>query len=253
MNSEWKDFFDKIAPEYDSEVFTRNTEAEFDFIIDELKLAKGSSILDIGCGTGRHSVELARRGYRVTGIDISSGMLAQARSKAEKAGLGIEFIQCAAQDFKPSQKYDAVISLCEGALCLFAESDNIWSKDMAIFANIAEALDPGSPFLITVLSAFRMLREHSDEDVAAGKVDLFTLTTRDEVRVQRNGIDATIRGIERYYTPPELVRMVNRVGLKIDRFYGGTAGSWNRGEIKLDEFEIMAIGHRKDHTGRNQN
>lgn len=250
MTSEWKTFFDIIAPEYDEEVFTRNTSVEVDFIIEELQLLPGASILDIGCGTGRHSIELAKRGFRVTGIDQSTGMLQQAQKKAGAAQVQVEFIECPAQNFNPGRKFDAVISLCEGALCLFDENDDIWARDMAIFANIAEMLDPGRPFLITVLSAFKMIRQYNDEDVAAGRIDLFTLTTREPTEVDRNGIKASINGIERYYTPPELVRMVNRVGLKIDRFYGGTAGAWNRGPIKLDEFEIMAVGHRKDHSGR---
>lgn len=250
MTSDWKEFFDHIAPEYDSEVFTRDTVAEVDFLIEELKLESGASILDIGCGTGRHDVELAKRGFRVTGVDISSGMLAQARKKAAGAGVEIEFIEAPAQDFKPATMFDAAISLCEGALCLFAETDDIWAKDMAVFANIAEALPVGKPFLVTVLSAFRLIRASSDEDVASGKVDLFTLTTRDKVEVKRNGISSSIHGIERHYTPPELVRMANRVGLKIDNFYGGTAGNWGRRSIDLDELEIMVVGHRKDHTGR---
>ncbi|GAB4266812.1 MAG: class I SAM-dependent methyltransferase [Candidatus Rifleibacteriota bacterium] len=250
MSSDWKKFFDQIAPEYDSEVFTRDTVAEVDFLIEELRLKPGATILDIGCGTGRHSVELAKRGFSVTGVDISSGMLAQAKFKAEKAGVNIEFIESPAQDFKPARKFDAVVSLCEGALCLFSESDDFWAKDMAIFANIAEALEPGSPFLVTVLSAFRMIREYTDKDVESGAVDLFHLTTTTSYEVDRNGVKASINAIERYYTPPELVRMVNRVGLKIDNFYGGTAGCWARRPIRLDEYEIMAVGHRKDHKGR---
>ncbi len=250
MISEWKKFFDTIAPEYDSESFTRNTVAEVDFLIEELRLQPGATILDIGCGTGRHSLELARRGYKVTGLDQSTGMLNQARKKARAEHLEIEFIECSAQDYKPERKFSAVISLCEGALCLFEETDDIWAKDMAIFANIADSLEPGSPFLVTVLSAFRPIRKYSDAEVAQGRFDLFTLSTREEEIVQRNGIEARICGIERYYTPSEVVRMVNRVGLKIDNFYGGTAGDWQRGPIKLDEIELMAVGHRKDHKGR---
>ena len=252
MTSSWKDFFDTIAPEYDHEVFTRNTVAEVDFLVEELKLRPGSTILDIGCGTGRHSVELARRGFLVTGIDQSAGMLGEARKKAEEAGVKIEFIETPAQDYKPDRKFSTVISLCEGALCLFEERDDIWARDMAIFGNIADALEPGSPFLVTVLSAFKPIRSYSDGDIETGKFDLFTLSSREPVEVDCKGTKVSFCGIERYYTPPELVRMVNRVGLKIDRFYGGTAGNWCRGPIKLDEFEIMAVGHRKDHSGRSR-
>lgn len=78
-------FFDAHAPHYMNNAFTKNTIKEVDFVIEELKLPMGSTILDVGCGTGRHSIELAKRGYKVTGIDISAGMLAEARRAAKQA------------------------------------------------------------------------------------------------------------------------------------------------------------------------
>ena len=55
------------------EPFVTGTRGEVDFIARELGLPAGARILDVGCGTGRHAVELARRGYRVTGVDLSPG------------------------------------------------------------------------------------------------------------------------------------------------------------------------------------
>lgn len=74
--SEWETFFNGHAPKYMNEVFTKNTAEEVDFVIDELRLKPGAAILDVGCGTGRHAVALARKGYSVTGIDLSSAMRA---------------------------------------------------------------------------------------------------------------------------------------------------------------------------------
>ncbi len=70
----WQTFFDAHAPEYMKNCLTTNTVAEVGFVIRELGVRPGSLILDIGCGTGRHAVELARRGNRVTGVDQSAGM-----------------------------------------------------------------------------------------------------------------------------------------------------------------------------------
>ena len=247
MSAVWKDFFDRIAERYEGEIFTLNTVPEVDFIIEELKLKSGDSVLDIGCGTGRHSIELARRGFRVTGVDISPGMLAVARKNADKAGVQVEFVECAAQDFAAVKQYDAVLSLCEGALCLIDDDDDIWSRDMAILANMAAALKDDGRFLVTVLNAFRLVRSINDVDVAAGKVDLFTLSSRfeNEVNCKEGEEPVKVMGIERYYTPAELIRMVNRIGLKIDQIYGGTAGAWLRAPLSLDEIEFMATGHKK--------
>ena len=78
----WERFFDHHAPQYLRNEFTANTRAEVDFILEVMQVPPTGSLLDVGCGVGRHALELARRGYRVTGVDISAGMLEQARRAA---------------------------------------------------------------------------------------------------------------------------------------------------------------------------
>ncbi len=74
--------FENYGRKYDAENFTAGTMGECDFIEKELGYNKGLQILDVGCGTGRHSIELTKRGYNVTGIDLSESQLQRAREKA---------------------------------------------------------------------------------------------------------------------------------------------------------------------------
>ena len=83
--------FENYGNTYEQEVFVKGTMGECDFIEKELKSDKGCRILDIGCGTGRHSIELCKRGYRVTGIDLSDSMLDKAKEKAAAEKLGEGF------------------------------------------------------------------------------------------------------------------------------------------------------------------
>ena len=71
MKQWYEELFTNYAQKYDRESFVQGTIGECDFIERELNCDKNTRILDIGCGTGRHCIELAKRGYEVTGIDLS--------------------------------------------------------------------------------------------------------------------------------------------------------------------------------------
>jgi len=82
MKQWYEELFENFADSYDREEFTKGTVGEVDFIEKEAGYDRLIKILDVGCGTGRHSIELATRGYCVTGIDLSEGQLAKARKVA---------------------------------------------------------------------------------------------------------------------------------------------------------------------------
>ncbi len=245
MANGWRDFYNAVASTFDRVECAGDTVAEVDFLIAELQLQSGANILDVGCGTGRHAIELARRGYKVTGVDFASAMLEQARKKSAAANIEVNWVEIAAQDFSAEDEFDAAISINKGALCLFTEEDNIWGKDMAILANISNALKASGKFLLTVLNAFALIRSMSDEQITAGEFDLFTLSQKVEKRCVINAEEVRFNCIKRYYSPSEVVRMVNRIGLKVDHTFGGTIGSGRCDTISLDEEEFMVIGHRK--------
>jgi ubiquinone/menaquinone biosynthesis C-methylase UbiE len=135
----FQEFFDGHAPNYLQNCFTKNTIAEVDFLIEVLGLSAGGSVLDVGCGTGRHAIELARRGYRVTGVDISAGMLEQAKKEAQAAGLEVQWRQDDATSFVLSDQFDAVICLCEGAFGLLGRGDDPIGQPSAILRRVEAA------------------------------------------------------------------------------------------------------------------
>src|SRR5207245_4449387 len=86
------------------------TPAQVEAIDKILHLRKGGRILDLGCGAGRHSIGLAQRGYRVTGLDLSAPLLAEARKAARGAGVKATFVQGDMRRLRFRGAFDAAIS-----------------------------------------------------------------------------------------------------------------------------------------------
>ncbi|MBN2099950.1 MAG: class I SAM-dependent methyltransferase [Dehalococcoidia bacterium] len=238
---DWEKFFDGHAPVYMDNCFTKNTVNEVDFLIKELRLKRGASILDVGCGAGRHAVELARRGYTVTGVDISSGMLAEARKRAEEAGVSVTLVHANAARMQLGRQFDAVICLCEGAFGLLGRGDDALEQPLAILRGVARALKPGARCLFTVLNGYRMARGHSQADVGKNTFDPLTLSEVSDVSIP--GVISAMR--ERAFMPTELTLLFRTAGLNVLHIWGGTAGDWRRGMINLDEMEIMVVAEKK--------
>lgn len=241
----WQQFFDAYADRYDAEVFTQNTAAEVQFILDRLRPAAGDRLLDVGCGTGRHSVPLAAHGIQVTGVDVSPSMLRIAAERAAAAGVAVEWVNANAVDFVRPNTFDVAICLCEGALCLLGADDDPLAHDETVLRNLFRSLKPRGRCLFNVLNACRHIRMFSDEDVAAGRFDVLNLTERSsDVAALLPTDPADVQLRERSYTPPELRRLLAWIGFEVVGIYGGTAGAWHLGAPKLDEYELMALAGR---------
>ncbi|MCK4831249.1 MAG: class I SAM-dependent methyltransferase, partial [Anaerolineales bacterium] len=92
MSKQWYEELYESFENYDQEPYTQNTQAEVDFIERVIGRHRSRRILDVGCGTGRHALELARRGHQVVGIDLSEEMLAKGRVAAAEENLDLAFI-----------------------------------------------------------------------------------------------------------------------------------------------------------------
>ena len=242
--NEWETFFDQHAPNYMDNTFTKNTREEVDFIIEELNLPPGSHILDIGCGTGRHSIELARRGYRMTGVDISTGMLNEAQREADKAGVKIDLILADASQFKSVKEFDAAICICEGAFGLLGSEDDPYMHELNILKNIHRALKPGGRLILTALNGMRKIRGATEEAIADATFDPLTLVETYPHDYESEGGEKSIIVRERGFVPSELFLLLLFAGFRVEHVWGGTAGNWNRAAVDLDEMEIMAIASK---------
>ncbi len=237
--STWEAFFDAHAPVYENNVFTKNTIREVDFLLEELSLQPGGSVLDVGCGTGRHAIALAQRGYAVTGLDLSSEMLSRAAEAARAENVPVTWIRSNATQFTFPARFDAAICLCEGAFGLLGQQEDPIEQPLSILRNISRSLKPQAKAVFTVLNGAAMLRKYQNRDVAEGRFDPIALVASSECPPQEGLPAVAVR--ERAFVPTELTLLFRIAGMSVRNIWGGTAGNWGRRPLDLDEIEIMIV------------
>jgi 2-polyprenyl-3-methyl-5-hydroxy-6-metoxy-1,4-benzoquinol methylase len=243
----FEQLFENYAQTYDKEIFTQGTLQEVDFIEKEISYNKDLSILDVGCGTGRHSIEMAKRGYNVTGIDLSEDQLTAARKKAVNTGLTVNFIQMDARKIQLSGKFDLAIMLCEGGFSLM-ETDK---ENFEILNNVVATLNPGGKFIFTALSVlypvFNSLKEFHDRNISTGVLenhsfDLMTFRDRNSYEIPDD--DGNIRKLdcnERYYAPSEITWLLETLSMKNIEIWGCETGNFQKVKLTENHFEILVI------------
>ena len=242
---DWRAFFEEHAPYYSRNPFTQHTKDEVDFLLGLITLPQHARVLDIGCGTGRHSIEFARRGFAVTGFDFSPAMLDQARKAADDAGTAVELLEADATTFVAQPPYDLAVCLCEGAFNLIGPTVEPVAHDLAILRNAAGSLKPGGHFVLNALNAFSLIRQLTDVAIEQHSFDPLTMiaTYRDTWKLPEGDREMFIR--ERLYTPPEVAAMLHTAGFELLHLFGGTAGDWGRRPLKLDEVEAMYVARKR--------
>jgi SAM-dependent methyltransferase len=115
------------------------TRAEVDQLVALLKLGSGARVLDLCCGIGRHSLEFARRGFRVTGVDRTARYLEQARDSAARENLSIEFVRCDMRAFVRREAFDGALSMFT-SFGYFQDA----SDDLRVARNLYESLQSGA-------------------------------------------------------------------------------------------------------------
>ena len=254
MSKQWYEtLFENYGANYEKESFTSGTLGECDFIEQELGCNKSLNILDVGCGTGRHAVELASRGYQVTGIDLSESMLAKAREKAAAKNLEIDFLRCDARKLPFNAEFDVALMLCEGAFPLM-ETDEM---NFEILQGVSRALKPAGKFIFTTLNGLfplfhsveKFCNETSDPGTAVYRKNRFDLMTFRDHNVTEViddlGHKKVLECHERYYVPSEITWLLKSLGFKVIDIFGARLGAFSRqDDLRSDDFEMLVIASR---------
>ncbi|MGZ4864127.1 MAG: methyltransferase domain-containing protein [Halobacteriota archaeon] len=248
MKQWYEELFENSAKSYDQQPFVEGTHGEVDFIEEELGFSRSSTILDIGCGTGRHAIELAKRGYTVTAVDLSTSQLDRAREKAIAANVTVQFVEADARHLNYSGQFDAVIIVCEGAFPLM-ETDEM---NFEILKNAFCALRQGGVFILTTLNGlfplFHSVRdcinEHQDcNSIKASLFDLMTFRDYSEYEhVDDNGNKRIIKCSQRYYLPTEIMWLLKMVGFAEIDIYAAELGNWSRDKkLTSEDLEMLVV------------
>lgn len=129
--------------------WVQDTENQVDFIVNTLGLTGKEHILDLACGFGRHALSFARRGFQITGVDITKEFIEDAIQNANSEGLNAQFIHSDIRNLHFANEYDVVLNLADGAIG-YLESDE---ENLKLFDVISNALKPGGKHFMDICNA----------------------------------------------------------------------------------------------------
>lgn len=211
-----------------------NTSAQVDFTERALGMTPGQRVLDLGCGHGRHAIEFARRGYAVTGIDLSESFIGRARTDALTAGVDARFVHGDIGAFEVQGSFDAAICLFD-AFGLFDDA-----HCLRTLQNTCAALVSGGAMLLDLRTRDWMLRQPPVTVVDKGNGDLMIDRQHFDAQTGRLVDRRTmLRGTTRrdlafsvrLFAFTEIRGLLAMAGLEMVASYGDFAGapmSWDR-------------------------
>jgi len=223
------------------------TQAEALMAIEALGIQPGASVLDVGCGYGRHAMELAARGYHVVGVDLSLPLLLRGADEAQRRGLDINFVHADMREMDFDAQFD-------GAYCLFSTFgyfDDETNKKVATL--ICKSLKPGAKLILEMLNRDYVIGDlparvwwEGDGCVVLEEVEFNYFSSR--VQSKRSVVFDDGRQVEqeisvRVYSLHEVGKLLHAAGLRVLEVSGGMAA---RGRFLGNKSrEIIVVAERR--------
>lgn len=197
------------------------------FLLKELRIGEGETLLDVGCGQGRYSLAFAKNGLKVTGLDASDALISEANRLAQEMALSVEWIVGDMRRIPFENDFDGATLVDAFG---FFEDD---SENREVIQQISKALKPGARLVLVVVNGQRILNnfravdkeEKGDLTVEINRVLLTQPRAMKEVlRFTDGSSESTYDRYQRLYSAEELSELVSKAGFHILDIYGDLAG-----------------------------
>jgi SAM-dependent methyltransferase len=221
--------WEMVAPVLFTSERILSAKEEVEQILSQLELQTGVNICDLCCGVGRHSLELARHGLNVTGVDRTTPYLQEAKKKAEEEGLNIRFIQEDMRSFCEPKAFDVVINV----LTSFGYFEDA-ADDKRVLENIYKSLKDGGKLLIDIVGKevlariFQEKRWREEDGIIVleeGKIRDNWGSVDTRWIIIKDGKQDECRFSLRLYSAAQLCELLKRCGFGQVDVYGDLSGS----------------------------
>ena len=223
----WEDLFNDDFIRAMEKLTDSQIKREADFIEDSLGVAQGAMVLDLACGTGRHAIELSRRGYNVVGFDLSLAMLARAADEAEERAAQLNFVQGDMREMTFDEMFDGIY--CWSTSFGFFEEE----KNANVISRVHRALKKGGQFLLDVVNRDYVARQspslvwfEGDGAICMDEMQIDWITSRMKIKRTMMIDDGRSREIEfsmRLYALHELGKLLHDAGFRVAEVSGRVA------------------------------
>jgi SAM-dependent methyltransferase len=240
----WRTWFGPVYLDLYDPVLQDRTPGEVDAIERLLEIRPPLRILDLACGQGRHSIELAKRGYQVTGLDQSRYLLDVAAQRAAAAGVAVSWVEGdMRQPYPVPSGVDVVVNLFT-SFGYFADD----ADDLMVLRAVAGVLRPGGRFLLEVLNGERIMRTFEEREwIPFGEATVLEQRRLDRDRrrmevdrtIVRDGHEEKTSHMLRLYSGREVVVLAKRAGFDVVQLYGG----WDGELLTEDSLRVVAVAH----------